>query len=222
MRKELLVSVCALGLLVGANNAFAGAYGEPVEPEEAPAPPPAPAAVIEEEEVDYARTGFYIGAGGNYAFNNFDGLNSTPGGPAIVATDSVDNSAGYFVRAGYRVHANVAVEARFEHYLGFETDPGPGHLEGYSIMANVKGFLLTGRYQPYVLFGMGYLDLNSPGVDQGDEIAGDDFAMRFGGGLDAYITENLSMGPELAYLLPTGDASDLDMLTLSLGLNYRF
>lgn len=218
MRKELLVSVCALALVVGANNAFAGAYGEPVEPEEAPAAPPAPPAVMEEEEPDYARTGAYIGVGGNYAINNFDGLNPLNG----PTTDSVDNSSGYFVRAGYRVHANVAVEARFEHFLGFETDPGPGHLEGYAVTANVKGFILTGRYQPYVLFGMGYLDLNSPGNDQGDAIAGDDFAMRFGGGLDGYVTENISMGPEVAYVLPTGDASDLDMVTISLGLNYRF
>ncbi len=218
MRKELLMSVCALGLLVGAGNAFAGAYGEPVEPEEAPVAPPAPAPMVIEEEPDYARTGPYLGVGGNFAINNFGSVASAPG----FTRDSVDNSGGFHVRGGYRVHPNVAVELRYEHFLGFETDPGPGRLEGWMLTGNVKGYFTTGRYQPYAVFGMGYLDLNSPGVDQGDAIAGDDFAMRFGLGLDANITENVAMGPEVAYVLPVGDASDLDMITLALGLQYKF
>lgn len=227
MRTRILPSVCAFGLLVGAGTAFAGAYGEPVDPEETPAPPPAPpAAMVIEEEPDYARVGPYIGVGGNFAFNNFDGLDSdatsSPGGVPIVPRDSIDNSGGFHVRGGYRVHPNVAVELRYERYTRFETDPGPGHLSGWALSGNVKGFFTTGRVQPYAVFGMGYLDMNSPGVDQADEIAGDDFAMRFGLGMDANITENIAMGPEVAYVLPVGDASDLDLITLGLGLQYKF
>jgi opacity protein-like surface antigen len=216
MRNELVVTVCVLSLLVGTPRAFAGSYGDKGQVEESPAAAPSTRAIVEEEEPDYARVGPYIGGGGNFALSNFGGL-GTP-----FATDSVDNSTGFHARAGYRVHPNVAIEARYERYLGFETDPGPGHLEGYSITANVKGFLLTGRWQPYALFGMGYLDLNSPGVDQGDNIAGDDFAMRFGLGMDACITEHIAIGPEVAYVLPIGDASDLDMITVSLGAQYKF
>jgi hypothetical protein len=212
MRKSVFSSVCAIGLLFGAQGAIAGTYGDPVVNEESPGAPPAPAAVIEqEEELEYARTGPYIGIGGVYAIELFDG------------GMNVDNSNGFHVRAGYRVHPHIAVEARYEHYFNFETDPLPGHFEGWSVTGNVKGFILTGRWQPYVLFGMGYLDINYPGPNRvGDARPGDDFAMRFGVGMDAHITEHISIGPEIAYVLPVGDAEDLDFLTIALGLQFNF
>lgn len=217
MRKELLTSVCALSLLFGASTAFAGAYGEPVQPEEAPAAPPAPAAVVEVEEVDYARVGPYIGIGGNFAIENFNHANN------------VDNSTGFHVKAGYRVHPNVAVEARYENYLNFEQDPGQGSYDGWSATANVKGFFLTGRWQPYALFGMGYLDMSYPGkhafLGQGgshNPHPGGGFAMRYGIGMQANITENIAIGPEIAYVLPVGEVANFDMITIALGLQYNF
>ena len=212
MRKVVVSSICALGVLFAAQPVLAGSPGPDNEYEEAPQAPPAPpAAVIEEEELEYARTGPYIGLGGVYAIELFDG------------GMNVDNSNGFHVRAGYRVHPHVAVEARYEHYLNFETDPLPGHFEGWSVTANVKGFILTGRWQPYVLFGMGYLDINYPGPNRvGDARPGDDFAMRFGMGMDAHLTEHISIGPEIAYVLPVGDAEDLDFLTIGLGLQFNF
>jgi opacity protein-like surface antigen len=212
MRKEILTSLCALGLLVGASAAYAGTYGDEPQNEESPAAPYSrPEPVPVDDGPDYARTGFYLGLGGNFAIEFFDG------------SMNVDNSSGYHVRAGYRVHPNVALEARYERYMGFETDPNPGHFEGWSATGNVKGFILTGRYQPYLLFGMGYFDLNYPGRNRaGDASPGDDFAMRFGAGLEGNITEHIAIGPEIAYVLPVGDASDLDMLTISLGLQYKF
>ena len=210
MRKELLASVCVLSLLLGATTAFAGAYGEPAQPEETPAAPP-PAAVIVEEEIDYARVGPYLGIGGNFALENFN-----HGG-------NIDNSAGFHVRAGYRVHPNVAIEARYENYNNFEADPGPGSYNGWSATANVKGFFLTGRYQPYALFGMGYLDMNYPGPNRNDDPnPGGDFAMRFGLGMDANITEHIAIGPEIAYVLPVGQAANFDMITFALGIQYKF
>jgi opacity protein-like surface antigen len=223
MRKVIFSSVCALSLLCGAQGAIAGTYGDPVVNEESPAaPPPAREVEVVEEELEYARTGPYIGVGGVFAMELFDG------------GMNVDNSNGFHVRAGYRVHPHIAVEARYEHYLNFETDPGTGtgigapnnglgHFEGWSITGNVKGFILTGRWQPYVLFGMGYLDINYPGPNRGgDARPGDDFAMRFGVGMDAHLTEHISIGPEVAYVLPVGDAEDLDFLTIGLGLQFNF
>jgi len=211
MRKELLSSACALSLLFGATTAFAGSYGEPIEPEEAPAAPPAPAAVVEVEEVDYARVGPYIGIGGNFAIENFEG------------SHNIDNSSGFHVRVGYRVHPNIAVEARYERYLNFERDPGQGSFDGWSATANVKGFFLTGRYQPFALFGMGYLDMAYPGPDRpGDPNPGGDFAMRFGLGMDANLTEHIAIGPEVAYVLPVGQAANFDMITIGLGIQYKF
>jgi len=210
MRKELLTSVCALSLLIGANTAYAGAYGEPVEPEEAPAAAPASAAVVV-EEINYAALGPYIGLGGLYAVELFDDQGNSRTG----------NSGGFHVQAGYRFHARAAAEIRYEYYHEFDVDPG--HIDGWSTTLNLKGYLLTGRFQPYALLGMGFLSAGgSAGNDPEAAHPSNGFGMRFGAGFDAYVTENLSIGPEFAYLLPTGSANDLDMFTVGLGLQYKF
>jgi opacity protein-like surface antigen len=230
MRKELLTSVCALSLLVGASTAYAGAYGEPVQAEETPAAPPAPrAVVVQEEEIDYAAPGFYIGAGGAYGIELFAGHDAR-----------VDNSGGFHVRAGYRIIPNLAVEVLYENFLQFDSDPGS--VDAWTTTVNAKGYILTGRYQPYVLLGLGYIAGNGSGGNPdgpggvapdvslnpqhgaSTDVAnpGNGFLMRFGVGMDAYITEHLSMGPEIAYDLPFGGASNLDLIDISLGLRYKF
>jgi opacity protein-like surface antigen len=47
-------------------------------------------------------------------------------------------------------------------------------------------------------------------------------AMRFGGGLDFYITENIVATAEGSYLMPTGSLDNLDYYQFGLGLQYRF
>lgn len=207
MRKNFVLFVGALALCGSATGALAGAYGETQEMEETPAASPA-AAVEVEEGIDYAATGCYIGAGGSYAFELFDRTGSG---------SSVADSFGFFVTTGYRLHPNIAVEARYDHFVEFDLDPG--QYDGWALTANAKGYMLTGRFQPYGLIGLGYIDIDAKNTSGR---AGDSAVMRFGLGMDAYITEHLSVGPEVAYVLPFGDASDFDMITLSLGANYRF
>jgi hypothetical protein len=52
--------------------------------------------------------------------------------------------------------------------------------------------------------------------------SGDNFAARFGGGLDFYVDPNIVITLDSSYVLPTGDAEDLDHVTISLGIQYRF
>src|SRR5690349_20389128 len=99
MRKHLLTSFCALSLAFGATHAFAGAYEDKGSAVEGPVPPPAVAPIVETVEVDYARSGPYIGIGGVFALELFDD------------NKDVDNSNGFHVRAGYRIIPNLAVEA---------------------------------------------------------------------------------------------------------------
>lgn len=205
MRKEFVLLVGAVALFGSATGALAGAYGEGQQVEEAPAAPP-PVAMEVEQETDYAATGCYIGAGGNYAIELFERDNQT------------DNSSGFFVRTGYRLHPNVAVELRYDNFLEF--DLNHGSLDGWQLTANAKGYMLTGRWQPFAVIGVGYIDMDQAHNDAVE--GGDSAVMRFGLGMDAYITEHVSMGPEVAYVLPFGDASDFDMVTVGLGLNYRF
>lgn len=222
MRKEILSSVCALSLLFGAGSALAGSYGDVEQPEEMPASPP-PAQIVEAEtEIDYAAPGAYIGAGGIYAVELFSqgDRNSTPVAYNKDGGD-VDNSGGFYVEAGYRILPNLAVDARYSYYNEFDADPG--QIDAWSLTANAKGYILTGRFQPYVLVGLGYLAGNGSGGNQAAVAnPGDGFMMRFGGGFDGYITEHLSMGPEIAYVMPFGGASNLDMIEISAGLKYKF
>ncbi|MFN2425651.1 MAG: outer membrane beta-barrel protein [Candidatus Binatia bacterium] len=210
MRKELFTSIVTLGLLAGATTAFAGAYGEDVEAVEAPVSPPAVVEVAE-VTVDYAALGPYIGVGGLYAVELFDDQGSARTG----------NSGGFNVHAGYRFHAHAAAELRYEYYHRFDLDPG--HIDAWSTTINLKGYLLTGRFQPYGLIGMGYLSgEGSAGNFAGAAHPSNGFALRFGGGLDGYITEHISVGPEFAFLLPTGSANDLDMFTVGFNVQYKF
>jgi len=167
----------------------------------------AAAATVRAEDGDYAELGLYLGAGGVYAIEMFD-------------VGGVDNSNGFNVRGGYRVHPNVAVEGLFEYYSKF--DMSPGDLSAWSLTANAKVYPLLGRWQPYALVGLGYLSGDADfgqGNGSGNE---DGFVMRFGGGLDANITENWQIGPEVAYVLPFGDIEDFDAVTISGGIRYMF
>src|SRR6185369_2036317 len=219
MRRNLVLLVGAVALIGSATRARAGAYGETEQVEESPRAASA-AAMHYEEENDYARVGPYLGVGGNYAIQNFD--NHGPG--------NVGNSSGFHVRAGYRVHPNVAIEALYDHFLKFDNDGQArrlgnthttDHYDGWQATLNVKGYILTGRWQPYVLAGVGYIDINGHNVvDRSGP--GNDLVTRFGLGMDACITEHIAMGPEVAYVLPFGDANNMDLITVALGLRYKF
>ena len=51
---------------------------------------------------------------------------------------------------------------------------------------------------------------------------GEDFAARFGGGVDLYLNRNFVVALDTSYVLPTGDLDGLDHVSFSLGLQYRF
>lgn len=214
MRREFLRSFGILSLVFSATTAFAGAYGEPIEPEEIPMPPP-PAPVVEAEPpIDYAANGAYLGLGGLYAIEFF-GAEGGTGGDA-------DNAGGISVVAGYRFRPHFAAEIAYENYFKF--DRSFNDIEAWSLSANLKTYILTGRWQPYALFGVGHLSAGSDGNSRTPNNAnhGDGAVLRLGMGMDAYITEDWSVGPEMVYDWPFGGASDLDMMTLGVGARYKF
>lgn len=179
-----------------------------------------------------------------------------------------DDAFGFTGRGGYRCHSRVSVELQAEHFDDFgsgsivetgvapltvETDDGPlvdtlrnfeFDLESLVMTTNVKGHLMTGRYQPFVLAGLGFMRMETkgrdvtPNADATTEIcqpaltdpchAGHmsdrrvEIAMRFGGGLDFYLTENVVISAEGSYLMPTGKLDGLDYYSFGVGLQYRF
>lgn len=172
----------------------------------------------EDEGPDYARLGFYVGAGAEGGEFTDLGLGS--------GLDA-DTGAGFNVFAGYRAHAYVSAELEFEMLPEIDIKASGfgkfAEIETWAITGNVKAFPLTGRIQPFALVGIGALhgklkDSVGFGLDESD--AG--FAARFGGGLDVYATEHVVVWARSTYVLPTGDVSDVDYVSFGGGLQYRF
>jgi len=169
-------------------------------------------------------------------------------GNYTFSVSNLDNDAfGGGGRGGYRCHSYVATELQFEQLANFnaslpETDIPMNdkvrnfdlELETLVFTTNVKGYLLTGRYQPYVLGGVGFMRMETkardatttPGPIVGVAAQQSDItvkvALRFGAGLDFYVTDNIVATLEGSYLIPTGELSGLDYYSFGLGLQYRF
>lgn len=161
---------------------------------------------------EYGRSGPYVGGGGLYAFENFSGSASSA---------EPDDSWGYYLRGGYRFNEWFALEADFEHYLGFdEGGGGGGDTQIWIIGINGKFYPFHGIIQPYLAVGGGYTGVDpsaSTGQDD-DEGAG----FRFTGGLDVYVTRNWAFSADAGYYLPVGGISDFGAIPITFGVMYRF
>ena len=202
----------------------------------------------EVDEDDFARRGWMVGVAGSSAIELFEDelqedfrrqLDPIGGGFSApsVASLPVDNSFGFNGRVGYRCHPRFSAEVEVEWLHGFDADleqPGVAQLarvevDPLVVTANAKGYLLTGRYQPFLLLGLGAMSgdikvkdpvgLSFTKIDSESENV---FAMRFGGGIDLYATKNIVVSLEADYVMPFGNLDDLNYVTFSWGFQYRF
>ncbi len=159
---------------------------------------------------DYAREGFSAGASLSLAQEDFDG-------------GSFDDAEALGLFAGYRFHKNFAIDARFEQTSEFDGDAGPFDVDVqlWTLTANGQFFLLTDRFQPYLIGGLGIGEV-SVDVDPGGDGDETDPLLRFGVGLDSYATPNFVIGAEAAYNVGIDDLDDFDYWTLSALFRYRF
>jgi opacity protein-like surface antigen len=185
--------------------------------------PPA-ASLAGSEGWGWAQPGFYAGLAGDLAFGTGieDELEDLSGVPV-----DVDPSLGLNARAGYRFHPHFAVEGHYEWTSGFDVGASGGpdvlELEGHAFTADAKGYLTTGRWQPFALVGLGFLygelsDKVGAGFSA-DETA---FAARFGAGFDTYLTENLAVTLDASYVVPTDDLDGFDYVSFGWGFQYHF
>jgi opacity protein-like surface antigen len=136
----------------------------------------------------------------------------------------VDAAFGVNGRIGYRLHPRVAVEGEFEWIDGFDFKVADNEKlvrgETWFASGNVKAFVLTQRFQPFVLVGAGYYHAKYKLLDT-KETDGD-AALRAGLGFDGYITEHVVITFDAQYVLPFGDVDDLDYTSIGVGVQYRF
>jgi opacity protein-like surface antigen len=190
----------------------------------------------------YARKGFFVGIAGRIGVGTFeddveDEINDSLAALGYVADVDLKTSWGLSGFVGYRFHSNFSAELQAEWQDGIDSDislsePELGkiakiEIEPWVITGNVKGHLLTGRFQPYLLVGAGVMtakvkmkDSLGLGFSESDRFTG--FAARFGGGIDFYTTESIVLTLGTDYVLPTGDVKDLDYVSISVGFQYRF
>jgi opacity protein-like surface antigen len=214
----------------------------------------------EEKETDFARKGAYVGLGFVYAVNDF-GLDEYDkqfegiiGDQQFRVEDDVSQSLGFDVRGGYRFHKHLAAEAQVQYYDDFQigskirqtnlntgeeskTGLPDGDVQAVAASANLKGYPLTGRVQPYVLTGLGALWTDVTNLPVGNnalEIRRADgsntsFMVRVGVGVDVYATPHIVFNFEACKVLPTdkthvarGVNLDLSSVPLAFNLQYRF
>jgi opacity protein-like surface antigen len=185
---------------------------------------------------DYERNGVILGVAGTYAINTFGDELETAyedvfGGPASA---SVDDSLGISTNAGYRFHPHLSAAVEAEWLDGFRSDLSAAGLrrvakvdiEPWVITANAKGYPLTGRYQPFLLVGLGIMTAKAKVTDllgsgASESFRSTDFAMRFGAGFNFYVDDTFALTVGADYVLPFGSVEGLDYISIKWGIEFR-
>jgi opacity protein-like surface antigen len=202
-RASLAVFLCAAGI-AAAGTAAANVSEPPFQRQVGP--DPIGRTGSDEAEDAYSRPGGYVGLGGSFAVESFSGH----GGHS--------DSGSVIFRAGFRGLPNLAVELLGEVLPEFDGKGSQDNdVSAFAVTANGKLLLPLGRVEPYVMAGIGILD-----VDEERRSRRDDFAFRGAGGFDLYLSPHWALYGEAAYLLPAGDVDDFDYATFGGGFFFRF
>jgi hypothetical protein len=169
----------------------------------------------DDDATAYDRDGWNVGIGGGGAVEEFD-------------HGSASNSGIAQIRVGYHFQRFVAIEPELEFTPKFNGDSGKFKgvdTQTFGVWANFKGYPTapwTGRFQPYLMTSVGWWWERRWGKDVAgvDEHGG--FVSRFGGGIDFYITKNIVVTAESAWVLPTGELDSLKQVQIVVALQYRF
>jgi opacity protein-like surface antigen len=207
---------------------------------------------LDEEDPNdgYDRRGFFVNLGASSAIEQFDDEHAEPNRldklfnrfnktkHEYVGWDS--DSAAINAALGYRCHPRFSVEGEVNYVDGFKGDInrlfGNVHratvdFQPIVVTTNLKGYLLTGRFQPWVQGGLGFMYarfkqiVHPKPVDQPELVTKSHdektrLALRAGGGLDFYATKNIVLQVKADYIhIPT---LALHFLSIGGGVEYRF
>lgn len=192
---------------------------------------------------DFDRRGWFAGFEGVYGLEYLEegeeeeDLRESFGQANLDFSLDSRHTGGLNFKLGRRCHSRLAVEVEVEWLDEFEgtlESPGVGELSKISFAPivvgtiNLKGFLLTGRYQPYVLFGVGIMSIESEtrstanGVDAKNSQTSGMLALRFGGGIDIYATRNWVVTGGIDYVYSATSIDHMNYLSVGVGFQYRF
>lgn len=187
---------------------------------------------------DFDRRGWFVGVQGVYAYEDLeegkeeDDIAESHGFPVKFSLDS-SHSGGLKFKAGRRCHSRLAIEIEVEwidEFKGTAKEASAGDFIDLSFSpilvgtVNIKGYLLTGRFQPYALFGLGTMSIESESRGGGvsESQTSGMLALRFGGGIDIYATRNWVVTGGIDYVYSATSIAHLNYLSVAVGLQYRF
>jgi hypothetical protein len=188
--------------------------------------PPVRKQTVEEENNDPGRNGPMIGLSAGYALEMHDIQYCLPGAcdPGDPRFNmATDNSAAYGLHVGYRFNKWISEDLEVQRYQEFDSTPNtPGEVNGWAMGLNTKVYVLHGHFQPFVLAGINLLDMETTNSASANAKKTDDGpAMRFGAGIDYYLTNKVVLTGDVGYMLGFGEVDGYDMLVMSLGFLYR-
>ena len=155
----------------------------------------------------------YVGIGGTYAYENFD-----------VGVDFGDGS-GINLKAGYVLNDNVAIELSYDYLQDFDYSDAVVSAEAdiETLMAAVK--ISTGEeLRTYLIGGLGVMrgELIAEAFGLRDSASENDLCAKAGAGIDYFVTDEVSVGVEGAYVWGFNDLEGVEYTQIICGVSYHF
>lgn len=180
-----------------------------------------PAAAIaqdeDDEEASYTREGWYLQASGLFVSEQW---------ASSLSDIGAEDTWGIDFRVGHRFSPWAAGEIELEILGDFFPDERQD-LSAVHAAVNTKiypaGERLE-RIQPFAIVGLGIVSTVVEHRDRTTDLrqSNADWGFRGGAGIDFYYTENVALSAEGAYVWTVGDVEDIDHVSVSLGILYRF
>jgi hypothetical protein len=178
----------------------------------------APSGAQADSEPDRVSFYFSAGVGAGIMLEDTFVLPYAPVPPATTPrfdfTERTDTGLVADFRVGWRFHKHWAVEGQLHYIPEFTTTgatlliPGEREIKAQQRVVdgsvNVRGYLLTGRVQPYALFGLGGMGTE----DMVSGLGGAGFMIRAGAGFETWLFRNVGLDLALTYQQPFGDEAD--------------
>ncbi|HEY8517008.1 MAG TPA: outer membrane beta-barrel protein [Candidatus Binatia bacterium] len=167
----------------------------------------------------FNRPGPYVGLGASWMVEGFQDR---------TASGDFGNSWGGNARFGYRLHEIFGLEGIYEYGDDFgahQVVPEGARIRTHSFSVNGKLIVPVGRFNPYLMGGVGFLNADadrSISSRSNWDADGTSFMGRFGGGVDLWATENIALYVDAAYTIPVDEVSDLNHFSLGWGAKYAF